>query len=86
MHEYKMDVIMCTWNSNKPWFRNCLNNIKREVPLHHFILVDKYSNDGTIEIVNKIFRDVIVVITDENLASARKKGIEYVDTDFFCFH
>ena len=35
-----IDVVMCTWNSSKPYFRRCLSSIKREVDVHHFVVVD----------------------------------------------
>ena len=38
-----IDVVMCTWNSHRPWFHKCLFSIKREIPVHQFILVDRYS-------------------------------------------
>lgn len=81
----KVDVVMCTWNSNRPYFVRCLNSVKKELPLHHFILIDRFSNDGTVETVRKIFSKVIVEETDLNLGMARKRGIELVDTEFFVF-
>lgn len=81
----KVDVVMCTWNSNRSYFVRCLNSVKKELPLHHFILVDRFSNDGTVETVRKIFSKVIVEETDSNLGMARKRGIELVDTEFFVF-
>lgn len=76
---------MCTWNSNKPYFVRCLRSIRKEVPVHHFILVDRFSNDGTLETVKKVFPNAIVRETDSNLGVARKIGINLVDTDFFIF-
>jgi len=81
----KVDVVVCTWNSNKPYFVRCLNSVKRELPLHHFILVDRFSNDGTVETVKKIFPNAIVKESYANLGAARKLGIELVDTEFFVF-
>jgi glycosyltransferase involved in cell wall biosynthesis len=51
----KVDVAMCTWNSNKPWFKSCLAAIKREIPFCHFIVVDRFSVDGTVEVVKRFF-------------------------------
>jgi glycosyltransferase involved in cell wall biosynthesis len=42
---------MLTKNSNRPWFRRVLAAIKREIPVHHFIVVDGYSTDGTVDVV-----------------------------------
>jgi len=81
----KVDVVMCTWNSNKPYFLKCLNSIRREIPIHHFILIDRFSNDGTVETVKEIFSNAIVRETYANLGMSRKLGIELVDTEFFVF-
>jgi glycosyltransferase involved in cell wall biosynthesis len=76
---------MCTWNSNKPYFVKCLNSIKREIPVHHFILVDRFSNDGTVKVIKEIFPNAEVIKSNERLGVSRKLGIELVDTDFFAF-
>jgi glycosyltransferase involved in cell wall biosynthesis len=76
---------MCTWNSNKPYFVRCLNSVRREIPIHHFILIDRFSNDGTVETVKKLFPNAIIKETNANLGVARKIGIEAVDTEFFVF-
>jgi len=81
----KVDVVMCTWNSNKPYFVECLSSIRREIPIHHFILIDRFSNDGTVEAVKKIFPEAVVRETYANLGAARKIGIDLVDTEFFVF-
>lgn len=80
-----VDVVMCTWNSNKPYFKRCLESVKREIPVHHFILIDRYSQDGTLETVKKYFDSVVVKHSKENLARARMIGISLVDTEYFVF-
>lgn len=80
-----IDVIMCTCNSEKPWFRKCLKAIKKEVPVHCFILVDCYSKDGTVRIVRQYFPAVKIVQTKAKLAQARRMGFELVDTPWFAF-
>lgn len=77
-----IDVIMCTWNSNKLHFRECLLSIKREVDVHHFIVIDRYSSDGTLAVVRRVFPDVKVFQTNANLATAQRIGIKYVDTRY----
>lgn len=79
-----VDVIMCTWNSNRPFFEKCLESIKREIPVHHFIVVDRFSHDGTIDAIKRHF-EPIVVKTNTNLAEARALGIAQVDTEYFVF-
>lgn len=81
----KIDVIMCTWNSNKPWFKRCLISIKREIPVCHFIVVDRFSNDGTVSVIKNIFPDAVIVQNNFNLGKARQEGIKYVDTQWFAF-
>jgi len=81
----KIDVIMCTWNSNKPWFKNCLHSIRREIPICHFIVVDRFSNDGTQRVVKEIFPEAIIIESDLNLGRARAEAIKHVDTEWFIF-
>lgn len=79
----KVDVVMCTWNSNMPYFVKCLDSIKREVPVHHFILIDRFSTDGTLEKVRKIFPNAKIKQSNARLAVNRKLGIQLVDTEFY---
>jgi len=81
----KVDVAICAWNSNKPWFKRCLASIKREIPLCHFITVDRSSNDGTVETIKKFFPEAIIIESTSNLAKARQEAIKYVDTKLFIF-
>jgi len=81
----KIDVIMCTFNSNKPYFLSVLYSIKENLDVNKFIVVDKFSKDGTIEIVKSIFDNVEIIQTNEPLSMARKLGIEKVETEYFMF-
>jgi glycosyltransferase involved in cell wall biosynthesis len=85
MNPEPIDVIMCTWNSNKLHFRKCLLSIKREVPVHHFIVIDRYSSDGTLGAVRSVFSDAKVFQTTANLAMAQRIGMKYVDTRYLAF-
>ncbi len=80
-----LDVVLCTYNSNKPYFQRCLQSIKNEVPIHCLIVVDKFSKDGTIDLIKNMFPNAIVVESSNNLALARKAGIQKVDTKYFAF-
>lgn len=80
-----MDVVMCTWNSNRPFFEKCLKSIKREIPVNNFIVVDRLSRDGTVDVIKKYFESVVVCLSGENLAKNRMKGIGLVDTEYFVF-
>lgn len=79
-----IDVVMCTWNSNKPYFERCLKSIKREIPIHCIIVIDRFSSDGTVDVIRKYFNPK-VVLNNENLAKARATGIKLVDTEYFVF-
>jgi len=83
--EGKVDVIMCTYNSNKPWFKRCLNSIKREIPICHFIVIDRFSRDGTQEVIKEIFPEALIIESTLNLGRARAEAIKYVDTEYFVF-
>ena len=81
----KIDVVMCTYNSNAPYFKEILRSISREVPVHCFILVDRFSSDGTADSVLEVFPKVRIVLSKENLGRARKIGIDHVETPLFVF-
>lgn len=51
----RIDVVMCTYNSNTPYFGAVLRRISEEVPVHCFVVVDRFSSDGTVEKVFEIF-------------------------------
>jgi len=79
--DLEIDVVMLTKNSNKPWFKRVLKAIKEEVPVHHFIVVDGYSTDGTIEVVKEFFDDKLILLrTRKPLGCARYLGMKPVDT------
>jgi glycosyltransferase involved in cell wall biosynthesis len=80
-----IDVIMCTWNSNKVFFQRCLVSLKKEVPLNNFILIDRFSSDGTLKIVQNVFPKAKIFQTNANLAIARTLGIKQVETRYFAF-
>lgn len=80
-----IDVVMCTWNSNNSYFRKCLLAIKKEINLHHFIVIDRNSSDKTLEVVRSVFPNAQIYQTDANLPSARRIGITHVDTTYFAF-
>lgn len=76
---------MCTWNSNRSYFRQVLESIKREIAVHCFILLDRFSGDSTVQVVRQHFPDAKVILTNDELARARELGIKHVSTDFFIF-
>ena len=80
-----VDVIMCTWNSNKPWFMQCLSSIKNEIPICHYIVVDRFSKDDTIKVIKQFFKKAIIIESDIELGKARQEAIKHVDTEWFVF-
>ena len=84
LHE-KVDVIMCTYQSNKPYFHLVLRRILQEVPVHCFIVVDRFSSDGTVNRILEVFPKAKVISSRENLGKAREIGIDAIDTPLFAF-
>lgn len=80
-----IDVILCTYNSNKPYFEKCLKSIKQEIPLERLIVVDKSSKDGTLDIIRRHFPDSLIIQSGAGLAETRKIGIDNVKTEYFAF-
>ena len=85
MEEDKIDVIMPTWNSNKPYFERVIKLIKDNVPVHKFVVVDRFSRDGTLDVIKKYFPRAVIIQTNANLAMARKIGIMYTNCEFIAF-
>lgn len=83
----KIDVVMPTWNSNSPHLEDVICAVRDRLPLHHLIVVDRYSNDGTIQVIREnIPKDKLILIkSDSSLAVARKMGISKADTRWFAF-
>jgi glycosyltransferase involved in cell wall biosynthesis len=87
MGEDRVDVVVLTKNSER-MLEPCLTSIYRNLPVNRLIVVDGYSTDHTLEIVDK-FREkhgnVVVVEDGGTRGSARSKGIKLVETDWFVF-
>jgi glycosyltransferase involved in cell wall biosynthesis len=82
-----IDVVMCTYNSRRRGLLSlALKSIKDYVPLNRLIVIDRCSDDGTVELVEQLFPDnSLVVRTDANIAHARYLGIKLVETECFAF-
>jgi GT2 family glycosyltransferase len=81
----KIDIVMCTYNSNKPYFPMVLQKILQLIPVHCLIVIDRFSSDGTIKKVLQTFPNAKVIYSSKNLGSARKLGVDTVDTPLFAF-
>jgi len=82
-----IDVIICTYNSKRRGLLSfVLKSIKNYIPLNKLIVIDKYSDDGTVELVKQYFpSNSVIVKTDVNIAYARYIGIRLVKTEWFAF-
>ncbi len=82
-----VDVVLLTMNSEKA-LEKCLVSIYRNVPVNRLIAVDGYSVDGTLDILRKFndqYHNVTVIPDRGTRATARQKGIENVETEWFIF-
>ncbi len=82
-----VDVVLLTKNSQRK-LQECVESIYRNVPVAQLIVVDGYSNDRTLAIIegfNQKHGNVIVIFDKGTRATARQKGIEAVKTAWFVF-
>jgi glycosyltransferase involved in cell wall biosynthesis len=82
-----IDVVILTKNSEHLLDR-CLASIYENVPVKNLIVVDGFSTDRTLKIVNKINEahgNVTVLNVDGSRAKAREKGLRQVSTEWFMF-
>jgi glycosyltransferase involved in cell wall biosynthesis len=83
----KVDVVLLTKNSERVLAR-CVNSIYQAIPINRLIVVDGYSTDKTISILREFdekYHNVEVHYDSGTRATARQKGIENVETDWFAF-
>jgi glycosyltransferase involved in cell wall biosynthesis len=78
---------MCTYNSRRRGLLSlALKSIKDYMPLNRLIVIDRYSDDDTVELLKLFFPDNSIVLrTDANIAHARYLGIRLVKTNCFAF-
>ena len=81
------DVVLLTKNSGRMLTR-CLNSIYQTIPIHQLIVIDGYSTDSTVNILKEFdarYHNVKVIYDSGTRATARQKGIENVETEWFVF-
>lgn len=81
----KIDIIIPTWNS-MPELEKTLKSLKIAFPsdiINNVIVVDKHSEDGTIECAKKY--GCVVLFDDKSLGSARLAGLKRATTDWVAF-
>ena len=82
-----VDVVVLTKNSER-MLEKCLASIFETVPVNHLIVVDGYSTDHTIDILNdfqKRHGNLLIVEDRGTRGSARLMGIRLVETEWFLF-
>jgi len=82
-----VDIVMLTKNSERV-LEKCLNSVFRNVPVNRLIVVDGYSTDKTLEIVEKFrkkYGNVVLIKDGGARGSARLRGIREVKTEWFLF-
>jgi glycosyltransferase involved in cell wall biosynthesis len=83
----KVDVVVLTKNSEET-LAECLDSIYENVPVNRLIVVDGYSTDRTLEIVEKFdkkYSNIVLVYEKGTRGKARQKAIELVKTEWFLF-
>jgi glycosyltransferase involved in cell wall biosynthesis len=82
-----IDVVVLTKNSAH-LLGKCLASIYENVPVNRLIVVDGFSTDSTMSIVNKAKEkhgNVTVLRVNGSRARARQEGLRQVTTDWFMF-
>ncbi|MEM3881411.1 MAG: glycosyltransferase family 2 protein [Candidatus Bathyarchaeia archaeon] len=82
-----IDVVVLTKNSEHLLDR-CLASVYRNVPVKNLIVVDGFSTDRTLKIVEEFNRqhgNVKVIAVEGSRARAREKGLRQITTDWFMF-
>jgi len=80
-----VDVVIPTYNSNKAHFGDVIRAVRSEVPVHHLIVVDRYSQDGTVETVKEIFPEATIIQSESRLSQALREAFSHIDTELFVF-
>ncbi len=82
-----VDVVLLTKNSDRR-LKECINSVYRNIPVKKMIVVDGYSTDKTLDIMNEFnekYHNVTIIFDKGNRATARQKGIAAVTTEWFFF-
>ena len=83
----KIDVVMLTKDSEYI-LRRCLNSVYRNIPVNNLIVVDGFSKDNTLSILeefNEKYGNLRIIKDRGTRAKAREIGIENVETEWFMF-
>lgn len=83
----QVDVVLLTKNSEHLLCK-CLTSVYQNVPINNLIVIDGFSTDRTLEILEKFNRkygNVLLIQLDGSRAKARTEGIRRISTDWFMF-
>ena len=83
----QIDVVVLTKNSQH-LLSKCLTSIYQNVPIKNLIIIDGFSTDRTLEILEKFNRkygNVRLYQMEGSRAKARTEGIRKVTTEWFMF-
>jgi len=84
----KIDVVMITKNSLFPCLKESVESIFNNIPVNRLIVVDAFSNDGTIELFEEYKRKGLNIEIYQHACKrgkAREIGIKLVQTPWFAF-
>ena len=82
-----VDVVLLTKNSERV-LEKCLTSVYENVPVNQLLVVDGYSTDNTLQILDRFndkYQNVKVTFDRGTRGTAREKGIRQVTTDWFMF-
>jgi glycosyltransferase involved in cell wall biosynthesis len=82
-----IDIVFITKNSVEPCLGETLFSIVSEIPFNQFIVVDSYSTDGTIGLIEEIIESskLKIIQGDYKRGKAREIGVKLVETEWFAF-
>ena len=87
MVDGSIDVVLLTKDSERV-LTKCVESIYQNVPVAQLIVVDGYSKDHTLEILNGFnnkYHNIKIILDKGTRATARQKGIENVTAEWFMF-
>ncbi len=82
-----VDVVLLTKDSQR-LLRRCVESIYQNVPVGRLIVVDGGSKDQTLHILNEFqqqYGNIKILQDNGNRATARQKGIQAVESEWFMF-